>query len=178
MLSRIVDIAKAVITYLPLKHRIPTYTERADYYRQRAILESMKNGVRIDSNNGEDLIDAETTAITLPNDKHIEFAWDSNGIYFARIEDGKYYPIDIKPSEDLLKKARRFEKLSGSYWRRAFHEYFELVPYEPAIFSIDRANDSVSDFNFILEDFVKNLEQSTELLEQKVRELPRGVEKL
>lgn len=179
MLSNVVETARRIKSYLSLKHRIPTYMERADYYRQRAILESVKNGVRIDRDKGVDLIDVtDATAIKLPNGNQIEFARNGDGIRFARIEGGKYYPIDTNPSEDLLEKSRYFERLTKSYWMRLLREPSEFFYIGSIIHSLDVIKDTIYDSNVTLELLMEALkkasndpQQSTEPLEQTVREL-------
>lgn len=185
MLSRIVDGVRGVKSYLLLEHKIPVYMERSEYLRQRAILESVKDGGLIDLDKGVDLIDVtETTAILLHNGKQIEFARNKDGIYFARIEGGKYYPIDTEPSEDLLKGSREYEDLSKSFWRRFLKEPYERI-FGPATFGLQTVSYGLSDITFqlhltiktqeriysMLETAIKNQQEIAETLEQKVRGL-------
>lgn len=181
MLSRIAGIARALKSYLALEHRTPVYMERADYYRQQAVMESVKNSVHIDRDKGVDSIDiAETTAITLPNDRgrQVEFAIDRNGIYFARIEGGKYFPIDIKPSEDLLEKARHFEEASRSYLRRLLREPKEYFHFGRIMYSLDHIRYDLSDIVFRLEQLAEKLQQSVEPPQQSIEPLEQTVRKL
>ena len=174
MLSKIAKATKALKQYICLEHRITTYRERRQYYRQRAISESLKSGV-LDTKKGVELIDViNTTALTVCNDNQdvqIEFAQDRNGIYFARIEGTKYYPIDIEPSEALLKKSRHYEKLSKSLLRRYLSEPYELVRFKHIIYSLDKIYFGLTDIVFQLKLLVVNLEQSEDCTEETNRNL-------
>jgi len=181
MSSRIVAIGKKIKSYLLLEDRIPVYLERADYFRGRAILESIKSGVRVDRNEGVELIDvAETTAITLPDKSKVEFARDKNDIYFARIEGSKFYPIDIVLAEELLDQSREYEILSQSFWRRYLRgsreEFLESLKFELRKIP-DNISDSTFQLNFMIQYFtselrgvVEDFRSSVVDLEQKVKQ--------
>ena len=105
------------------KDRIPVYRERANYHRQRAIIDSIRNGVLDFLDNktiGIELVDPiSTLALTIPGkDQALEFAFDKNGLAFARIEGGKYYPISLEDSERHLKIASHYDKEASSTIRR------------------------------------------------------------
>lgn len=187
MLSRTGEMLRKLKSYLFLEHRIPTYQQRAEYYKQRAILESMKEGVFIDPDKAVDIIDVtETTSIALPTGNQVEFARDSNGIYFAKIEGSKYYPIDTKFPEVLLESSREYEKLSRNFWRRLLREPYERT-LGPTMFELETEVIGLSDsffrlyltidsFTRRLQSMTENLNQSTEHFEKTVRELPESEE--
>src|SRR3989344_9607305 len=147
---------------LSLAHKIPEYQGRADYLRQRAVIESLKRGFTIEEGKGIDLVDsASTTAIVLPNGEHLEFAIDGNGVAFARIKDGKYYPVSTSISENLLEQGRRYERLSRSPLRRVLHMPFE--PRSRLYFELEKlameTGDSVLRLYMILESREKRIRE-------------------
>lgn len=160
-----------------LEKRAAEYRERAEYYKKRAIIESIKEGFHIDLEKGVDLIDVtETTAITFPGSNQIEFARDDRGVYFARIECGKYYPINIEPPEHLLRKGEEQEELARSFWKRLKREPYELTS-APLIYYLEDLTFTLSDSVFKFElALLKGLEPLTDLeetLDRKVNQLEK-----
>ena len=147
---------------------IPVYQSRADSLRQRAVLESIIGGLIIDPTKGVDLVDATaTTAIALPNGRNMEFAFGSDGIAFARISDGKYYPIDADVPELYLEMSEDYDKLAKSRIRRIF-----LSPTSETrsrqLFELSMVVGRFSDVVLMLQLAVEQLERSAELLEKSV----------
>lgn len=153
---------------------IPTYRTRADSLRQRAVLESIKGGLIIDPTKGVDLVDASaTTAVTLPSGRNLEFAFGSDRIAFARIADGKYYPIDAQVPKLYLEMGEGYDKLAKSRLRRIF-----LSPTNETrsrqLFELTIVVGRFSDVVLLLQLAVEQLERSTEHLE-KVVDLMDGI---
>lgn len=126
------------------RERIPIYKERANYYIQRAIINSIRNGVLDfldDKIPGEDLVDpvAIVTLILPGKDQQLEFAFDENGLAFARVENGKYYPINLEDSEGFLKIASEHDKNANSALRR-----IAISPAEKMADSIFRLGVSIN----------------------------------
>lgn len=154
----------SLLSLLRLEDRAETYRERASYYRQRAEIESLKSSAFIDEEGGSELVDIiETAAIDFPDGRAVELAKNSDGVYFAKIEGKKYYPINISLVDELLEKAETYEKLSHRFWRRLMREPYQLIfdPLDRLFFSIFRSIDDISDHLFPL-----NL-----LMEQRIRQL-------
>ncbi len=150
MASNISDTLQKAGSYLSLERRAAIYTERAHYYWQRAIIESLKGGALVDLESGSKLVDiVNTTAITLYTGEKIELAQNAESLYFARIQGCKYYPINIELSQDLLKQAERYEQLSQSLWRRLLREPYELL-WGELIFKIYRSLYDINDGIFQL----------------------------
>ena len=108
----------------------------------------------------------------------IDFARDINGLYFARIEGGKYYPINIEPSEELLKKGRYFKKLADSSWRRILEEPNEIMRFGPILYTLDQIAFSIEKIKFSLEEFnfgLKNILFSLQSLEENTDVLNRNI---
>ncbi len=103
------------------------YRQRADYYRQRAVIESIKQGA-IDHVMGNvpgvEMIDSvQGTEISIPGtDKNLQLAFDKDGVAFARIEGGMYYPITTNSSDIEMEGIRHNESLSESYIKRLLYE--------------------------------------------------------
>jgi len=153
-------------SYLCLEHRISVYKERAETYRQMAIKKSIIEGIRIDSTQDYGYTDVTVlTALALPGEQRIEFARDRNGLYFARIEGGKYYPINIEPSEELLKKAIHFEKLTDSFWRRVLAEPSEVMRFEPILYNLAQISFDLDKLKLGMEGLLHSLQS----LEERIR---------
>lgn len=180
MLSGIVNAAKGVKSRLLLEYSKSIYEERADYYRQRAIIESVKRGHHIDRDNGVDLIYGETTALKLPNGNQIEFARNSEGIFFARIEGSKYYPIDIEPSERLLEKARVNERLSRNYFRRLLMEPKEFSGIGIFLYDLEgffhEFGDTLFEFSLLFENLEKIVKETTEPTNKNMNDMVKKLE--
>ena len=88
--------------------RIAYYRTVASYYRKLAIIESLKGGFMVRREEGVPIIDVKetVTVVSQEGDEGIEFAQDANGLFFARIEGGQYYPIDLKLSNTALRASR------------------------------------------------------------------------
>jgi len=131
-----------------LKPAAAEYAERAQYYRRRAVIASVGQGL-FDHVKGDvpgvDVVDsAEGVEILIPGtDKALQFAFDKNGIAFARIEGGKYYPI-VASSQGVYKDViKKNEKLAKSYIRRVFNRRFESL--DRSLFELSVQADKLSD---------------------------------
>lgn len=146
---------KETITY---KNRIPEYEYRAAYYRERAIRDSIAQGVLVKEGEGVDLIEGSEVSVIPYGDSGLEFALDESGICFARIKDGKYYPIDTSLSEEDLGISRYYDKLSRSAIRRWLRE-----PYEQRsgrqLFELSRTVGGLVDTTAVLGVLVEQLNQ-------------------
>lgn len=124
------------------------YAERAQYYRRRAVIASVSQGI-LDHVNGDvqgvDVVDStEGVEILIPGtDKALQFAFDKNGIAFARIEGGKYYPIVDSSQGNYGDVIKKNEKLSRSYIRRVFNRRFESL--DRSLFELSVQTDKSSD---------------------------------
>lgn len=124
------------------------YAERAQYYKRRAVIASVSQGI-LDHVNGDvqgvDLVDStDGVEILIPGmDKTLQFAFDKNGIAFARIEGGKYYPIVDSSQSNYGDAIKKNEKLARSYIRRVFNRRFESL--DRALFDLTVQTDNASD---------------------------------
>ena len=152
-------ILRRLGSYLCLDYRIPIYEERAEGYRQMALKKSVIDGIRIDPMQDCGAIDVTAlTALALPGKQRIEFMRGENGLYFARIEGGKCYPINIEQSEEWLKKARHYEKLADSFWRRLLAEAFEFTRFDPILYRLDQVAFDLDRLSFGLEGLLHSLQ--------------------
>lgn len=151
-------------------HMVPEYRSRADYLRQRAVIESLKGGFAVEEGEGIDLVDsASTTAVALPNGEHLEFAIGENGVAFARIKDGKYYSINTSVSKRLLKQSRRYEGLSRSPLRRILRVPFE--PRDKLYFELEKLAMETGDSVFRLYMVLKSREERISAIENLTKAL-------
>lgn len=161
---------KLLGNHLLLKHRIPEYQEKADFCRARAYVDSLQAGFVVDPDRAVDLIDVtETSALVLPNKRRVEFAVDRDGVCFARIEDGKYYPTDTKLSDLDLDLSHKYDRLSRSFWRRLLKELSgpKARQSEALLFEVYRTSTHILDISFMLS---QTLEEVDERLKEKTKE--------
>lgn len=151
---------------ITLGHKIPEYQARADYYKRRAVVESIKKGIFLDDTKLVDLID-NTTVVAIPTQKgNMEFAIDQDGICFARIEGGKFYSLNTKLSQELLDLSRHYEKLVRSGLRRILNQ--PLEPQNKAYFSMNVSIYGISDEVTSLYLAVKEMGKSIDRLESSL----------
>lgn len=148
-------------TEITLQKRVPEYRSRADFYRERAIKDSLIQGVFVDRTSGVELIEGVETSVIQFGDTQIEFAIDQDGVCFAKIEDGMYYPIDTSLSESNLKLAKRYDKLATSAWRRFWNESYERQ-YGKTWFELNRAGSRLLDSTANLTLLVQQLNETME----------------
>ena len=156
------------------KERVAVYKERANYYRKRAIIETIQNGVLDfldDKTEGVELIHpANTVSIDLPNqEEHLEFAFDKNGLAFARVKDGKYYPIKIEKSQEMLKIAERYDKDAKSTLRRIFiapGESLDDAVFKLAV-SANNLNDTVTEMLIKFHEILSERTSDDEINQEK-----------
>jgi len=131
-----------------LKPAAAEYAERARYYRQRAVVASVSQGIfdHIKGNvQGVDMVDVvDGVEVLIPGtDKSLQFAFDKNGIAFARIEGGKYYSISDSSQQAYLDMARVYDLRSKSFLRRVFNRRFESL--DRSLFDLSVQTDKLSD---------------------------------
>lgn len=110
------------------EHIVPTgstpveenvFARRAIFLRQRAIANSLYEGalkVGPGQSEGVPLVDSVASfSLTIPGQKETyEFAFNEEGLAFARIESGSFYEIDMTRSQEDLKNASLMEQRSKS----------------------------------------------------------------
>lgn len=135
MFRRAFEIGRETIT---LEERAGVYREMADFYETQAIVASLQQGLLIKTDEEPHLTGAGIQELVPINDgrnNHIQFARDSNGLYFARIEGCRYYPIDLSFSESMLEQSRRYRKLAESWFRRNLHAPVFHIEYRSYLFT-------------------------------------------
>jgi hypothetical protein len=129
--------------------------EMGEFYRNRAIMESLRKGfvtVYLTPEDGKDLIDVSGSGkdiikSTEKDENKIHFAKDEKG-YFAAIRGRKYYPIDMS-GNPYIKDAERYEKLEKSSLRRLFNAPEILFMYNFG-YPLLKALSGISDAFFLL----------------------------
>lgn len=180
MFSKVVDVAKSLKSYMLLEYRIPTYEERANVYKQQALMGSFRMGATIDKEHGVDSIRdiVETTSITLPPRNQIEFVQDTQGNYFIKISDGTYNPIDLYPSKELLRTSKNYKKLSRNVWKRYLREPIELLRLGPIGYKFDLILFSINDLGFFMCLQFEGLRREVVRLSESVESLSESLESL
>src|SRR3989344_8408736 len=174
--KRALEIGREIFT---LEERTALYHEMADFFEIQAISTSLQHGLLIRTDEVAHLTGVGIQELALIGDNHgnyVQFVRDSNGLYFARIEGGKYYPIDLSFSESMLRQSRHYRKIAESWLRRHWHASVFSFEYRSYLFTrtLCLVSDSLTRQALILDEATKEIRNVSEEF-RRIREEMRDM---
>lgn len=145
MMLDIINAARSARSWLFLENRVSDYRQRAVYLRRRAVKNSFIDAaVFFERGIGSRVVDAnDISDLAHPDDTRSYLLRGEDGIFFARVEDNTYYPIDTEKPKKDLEQARKYEKMTRSAFARYIYGNVFLYGVDKALFNLEGSFDKL-----------------------------------